>query len=149
MAPKLIENKKEQKDLQKQIEQVNDYKYKQSSKGSELIRKIVFAIIGSCWVLMFAKGEYQEVNMFLKITLVCSFVFLLLDVMHYLMDTCSYHFHAQNLEKSRSAEYLERVYKDADFHISQRSFSFFVLKVIACFAVSITFLIGMFIEFIV
>ena len=76
MAQELVENKKEQEDLQKQIEQVNDYKYKQSSKGSELIRKIVFAIIGSCWVLMFAKGEYQEVNMFLKITLVCSFVIL-------------------------------------------------------------------------
>lgn len=135
-------------DLQKEIEKVNKYKYDQSSKGSELIRKIVFAIIGSCWVMIFANGDYQEINIFLKVTIVCSFIYLLLDVMHYFLDTCSYHRHAQKMEQGVTWNYVEKIFKPADLHISQRSFIFFILKVIVCFIVSCTFLTGVFMEFV-
>lgn len=133
-------------DLQNEIKQAEKYKYDQSSKGSELIRKIVFAIIGSCWILMFANGKYQDTNIFLKVTIACSFIYLLLDVTHYLWDTCSYHAHAQNMVQCTSSDYFENVYKPADVKITQRSFVFFISKVAACFAVSAAFLLGMFIE---
>ena len=133
-------------DLQNEIKQAEKYKYDQSSKGSELIRKIVFAIIGSCWILMFANGKYQDTNVFLKVTIACSFIYLLLDVTHYLWDTCSYHAHAQNMVQCTSSDYFENVYKPADVKITQRSFVFFISKVAACFAVSAAFLLGMFIE---
>ena len=143
MEQKVVEDKI---DLQKEIEKVNDYKYKQSGKGSDLIRKIVFAIIGSCWILMFTKGKYQETNIFLKVTIACSFVYLLLDVLHYLLDTCSYHAHAQIMEQCTTSDYYENVYKPDDLKISRRSFGFFISKVAVCFAVSGAFLLGMFIE---
>lgn len=76
METKLTE--KEELLLKEKIQEANDYKYAQSSNGSRLIRKIVFAIIGSCWILMFAQGKYQEANVFLKITITCSFIYLLL-----------------------------------------------------------------------
>lgn len=133
-------------DLQNEIKQAEKYKYDQSSKGSELIRKIVFAIIGSCWILMFANGKYQDTNIFLKVTIACSFIYLLLDVTHYLWDTCSYHAHAQNMVQCTSSDYFENVYKPADVKITQRSFVFFISKVAMCFAVSAAFLLGMFIE---
>lgn len=132
--------------LKEEIDKVNKYKYSQSSKGSELIRKIVFAIIGSCWILIFAKGKYQDTNIFLKVTIACSFVYLLLDVIHYLWDTCSYHAHAQNLEQCTTDDYYKNVYKPDDMKITRRSFVFFISKVVACFAVSGAFLLGMFIE---
>ncbi len=143
-----MENEKKPKsdELEKARKEANEYKYKQSSKGSELIRKIVFLIIGSCWVLMFTKGKYHETNIFLKVTITCSFVYLLLDVMHYLWDTCSYHLHSQNLELCTTTDYLEHVYKPSDLQISKRSFIFFILKVIFCFIVSGAFLLGMFIN---
>lgn len=133
-------------ELEQKIKEANKYKYDQSSKGSELIRKIVFAIIGSCWLLMFVDGKYQETNVFLKVTIAFSFVYLLLDVMHYFWDTCSYHRHAQKMEQGTTTDYVERVYKPADLRISKRSFIFFVLKVSACFVVSFMFLLGMFIH---
>lgn len=144
METKLTE--KEELLLKEKIQEANDYKYAQSSNGSRLIRKIVFAIIGSCWILMFAQGKYQEANVFLKITITCSFIYLLLDVIHYFWDTCSYHHHAQNLELCTTTDYLEHVYKPAGLRIGRRSFIFFILKVMACFMVSGTFIIGMFIE---
>ena len=133
-------------ELQNKIKEVNEYKYNQSSKGSELMRKIVFAIIGSCWLMIFANGKYQETNIFLKATIACSFLYLLLDVLHYFWDTCSYYIHAQNLEQCETSDYLEHVYKPADKQITKRSFVFFVLKVIVCFSVSAAFLLGMFLE---
>jgi len=144
--PESVKEKSNGIDLQKEIDKVNGYKYSQSSKGSELIRKIVFAIIGSCWILMFANGKYQDTNVFLKVTIACSFIYLLLDVTHYLWDTCSYHAHAQNMVQCTSSDYFENVYKPADVKITQRSFVFFISKVAACFAVSAAFLLGMFIE---
>lgn len=144
MENKLTE--KEEQLIREKIKEANEYKYSQSSKGSELIRKIVFAIIGSCWVLMFAKGKYQDTNIFLKMTIALSFVYLLLDVMHYFWDTCSYHHHAQNMEQCTTSNYMEHVYKPADLRIGRRSFIFFTLKVIFCFLVSGAFLLGMFIE---
>ena len=144
--PESVIDKSNEIDLQKEIDKVNGYKYSQSSKGSELIRKIVFAIIGSCWILIFAKGKYQDTNIFLKVTIACSFVYLLLDVIHYLWDTCSYHAHAQNLEQCTTDDYYKNVYKPDDKKITRRSFVFFISKVAACFAVSGAFLLGMFIE---
>lgn len=144
MANQLTE--KEIEERQKNIDEANKHKYNQSSKGSELIRKIVFAIIGSCWILMFTKGKYQETNIFLKATIAFSFIYLLLDVVHYFWDTCSYYLHAQNMERCETMDYVRNVYKPEDQHISRRSFVFFVLKVIACFVVSCAFVIGMFIE---
>ena len=143
---KKIDHQEKKVDLKEEIKQAEKYKYDQSSKGSELIRKIVFAIIGSCWILMFAKGKYQDTNVFLKVTIACSFVYLLLDVIHYLWDTCSYHAHAQIMEQCTTSDYYEHVYKPDDLKISQRSFGFFIAKVALCFAVSGAFLLGMFIE---
>ena len=91
-------------------------------------------------------GKYQETNIFLKVTIACSFIYLLLDVTHYLWDTCSYHAHAQNMVQCTSSDYFENEYKPADVKITQRSFVFFISKVAACFAVSAAFLLGMFIE---
>ena len=144
--PESVKENNNAVNLKEEIDKVNGYKYSQSSKGSELIRKIVFAIIGSCWILIFAKGKYQDTNIFLKVTIACSFVYLLLDVIHYLWDTCSYHAHAQNLEQCTTDDYYKNVYKPADVKITQRSFVFFISKVVACFAVSGAFLLGMFIE---
>lgn len=131
---------------QKSIDEANRYKYNQSGKGSELIRKIVFAIIGSCWVLMFTKGKYQETNIFLKATIACSFFYLLIDVLHYFWDTCSYYLHAQNMERCTTVDYVKNVYQPADQYISKRSFIFFVSKIIVCSIVAGAFVLGMFID---
>lgn len=135
--------------LQESIKEANKYKYDQSSKASELIRKIVFAIIGSCWVLMFTQGQYHEANVFLKITIALGFIYLLFDVLHYFCDACSYHHHAQKMEEGATIDYLEKTYKPANLHISRRSFVFFVLKVSFCIAVSIAFLLGLLIKYII
>ena len=137
-------SRQEEQLRQKSIDEANKYKYSQSSKGSELIRKIVFVIIGSCWVLMFTKGKYQETNIFLKVTIACSFFYLLIDVLHYFWDTCSYYLHAQNMERCSTMDYVKNVYQPADQYISKRSFIFFVSKIIVCFIVSGAFILGMF-----
>ena len=61
--PESVKENNNAVNLKEEIDKVNGYKYSQSSKGSELIRKIVFAIIGSCWILIFAKGKYQDTFM--------------------------------------------------------------------------------------
>lgn len=137
----------EKKQIEDAIEKTSKYHYQQSSKASELIRKIVFAIIGSCWVLIFANnGKYQEINIFLKITIAVSFIYLLLDVLHYFLDSCSYYHYSWDIYKTRSIEYIKKVYLPRQEHLDRRSFGLFCAKIGVGFIVAITFVIGMFWE---
>lgn len=140
------EESKKQK-VEKYINETETYHYNQSSKASELIRKIVFAIIASCWVLIFADdGSYQQTNIFLKATIAVSFVYLLLDVLHYFLDTCSYYRYSTEILKSRSVEYIDKIYIPKKEHLDKRSFGLFCAKIGVGFVVAITFILGMFIE---
>ena len=140
------EESKTQK-VEKYIDETEKYHYNQSSKASELIRKIVFAIIASCWVLIFAdNGTYHQTNIFLKATIAVSFIYLLLDVLHYFLDTCSQYHYSTEILMSRSVEYIDKIYIPKKEYLDKRSFGLFCAKIGVGFVVAITFILGMFIE---
>ena len=89
-------------------------------------------------------GTYKYTNVFLKIAIACSFVYLLLDVLHYFWDSCSYYKHTQNIVKCESKDYIQKVYIPNREYIAKRSFVIFCLKALAFLLVSAMFLWGMF-----
>lgn len=76
--------------IKKELEECQNYHYNQSSKVSSLSRNIVFGIIGTSWVLIYANGSYKRPCLGIIIALGLSFVYLLLDLTHYFSDSCSY-----------------------------------------------------------
>lgn len=131
--------------IEKATQEAGNYQSQQSAKTSELIRKIVFAIIGSCWVLIFTEdGTYQDTNIYLQLAIAGSFVYLILDIVHYFWDTCSYYRNVQNISKCMTADYIQDVYIHEREYIAKRSFVIFCIKTLVCLIVAALFLSGMF-----
>lgn len=141
------EDNKEQikNEIKEFVNETSMYHYNQSSKASDLIRKIVFAIIGSSWALVFV-GNESTVNVFLKLTIATSFIFLLLDVLHYFLDSCTYFHYSWDIYKSQSMEYVQNVYLPRRERLDRRSFGLFCAKIAIGFIVAIVFILGIFFE---
>lgn len=138
---KILESYNKDTIERKQIE-CQDYHYSQSSKTSSLSRNIVFGIIGTCWVLIYANGSYHKPCLYIIITLGLSFVYLLLDLAHYFSDSCSYRNEYFRLERDKNTEgilYRHEEYMDG---VSKRSFHLLIAKFICVLIIAVIFLIG-------
>lgn len=124
--------------VKKELEECQGYHYSQSSKVSSLSRNIIYGIIGTGWVLIYADNQYHEPCTWLIIALGLSFVYLLLDLAHYFSDSCSYRREYFELEQKKNIEdheaYMNRV--------SKRSYHLLIAKFYSVLAIAVIFVIA-------
>lgn len=142
----LLKSKKMEADNQdpvkKELEECQGYHYSQSSKVSSLSRNIIYGIIGTGWVLIYADNQYHEPCTWLIIALGLSFVYLLLDLTHYFSDSCSYrreYFRLDQNKKTAGILYRHEEYMDG---VSKRSFHLLIAKFVCVLMIAVIFVIG-------
>lgn len=124
--------------IEKKLKECQEYHYSQSSKTSSLSRNIVYGIIGTCWVLIYADNKYHEPCWWIMITIGISFVYLLLDLAHYFSDSYSYKKEYFELEQKKNIEDHE-AYMNS---VSKRSFRLLTAKFICVLIIAVIFVIA-------
>lgn len=128
--------------IEEKLKECQTYHYSQSSKVSSLSRNIVYGVIGTCWIFIYADNRYHQPCTWLIIALGLSFFYLLLDLRHYFLDSCSYRREYFRLERDKKNEgilYRHEEYMDG---VSKRSFHLLVAKFICVLVIAIIFVIG-------
>ena len=89
------------KDLQKLLDECQNFHYAQSSKFSTLARTLVFGIIGTIWILSYSTNGFNPSNNCLLWSLIVSFLYLAVDECHYFWDSCFYRSGYLNFAKKK------------------------------------------------
>lgn len=126
------------KNIEEKKEECQNYHYSQSSKVSSLSRNIVYGIIATCWVFIYADNYYHKPCLLLIITMILCFLYLLLDIIHYFLDSCSYRNESFELSEGKNIELHEK-FMD---RVSKRSFYLLKAKFIAVLIIAVIFLLG-------
>lgn len=123
-------------------QELQGFMYSQSSKLSSVSRNLIFGILGTIWVLTFTGGKLTIPNPQLFYALLISILFMATDVLHYLMDSISYHRQQYKLDDYNTKEELVNIYnKDMD-RINKRSHNFVIGKTIILLFATIMFVWG-------
>ena len=128
----------EQQKQEKLQSECQEYHYSQSSKVSNLSRNIIYGIIGTCWILIYADNRYHEPCIWLTITMALCFIYLLLDLIHYFSDACSYRNEYFKLNYNTSVDRHETFMNT----VSKRSFHLLIAKFTSIIVIAIIFIIG-------
>lgn len=89
-------------DIQKLLDECQGFHYAQSSKFSTLTRTLVFGIIGTIWILSYSTNGFTPSNNCLLWSLIVSFLYLAVDLCHYLGDSCFYRREYFKFEKEKN-----------------------------------------------
>lgn len=128
--------------IEKKLEECQEYHYSQSSKVSSLSRNIVYGIIGTCWVLIYAENRYHEPCLWIVIALGLSFIYLILDLIHYFSDSCSYRCEYFRLSRDKNNEGIEYRHEEYMDIVSKRSFHLLIAKFVCVLIIAVIFIIG-------
>ena len=126
------------KDLQKLLDECQNFHYAQSSKFSTLARTLVFGIIGTIWILSYSTNGFNPSNNCLLWSLIVSFLYLAVDVCHYFWDSCFYRSEYFNFEKEKEIlKHDERMEERA-----RKSFNSLIAKFAILIIICILFIVG-------
>lgn len=143
-----LQSKDDCKAIEKKVEELQtelqQYMYSQSSKFSSVSRNLIFGIMGTIWAFSFAKGE-NLYNPWFLFSLLCCFIYLMLDVCHYFSDTNSYNKEQYVLDKCTTLDDLSKHDIVMD-KINKRSNKFIHGKFGILVTTSISFFIGAIIQ---
>lgn len=143
-----LQSKDDCKAIEKKVEELQtelqQYMYSQSSKFSSVSRNLIFGIMGTIWAFSFAKGE-NLYNPWFLFSLLCCFIYLMLDVCHYFSDTNSYNKEQYVLDKCTTLDDLSKHEIVMD-KINKRSNKFIHGKFWILVTTSISFFIGAIIQ---
>ena len=122
--------------------ELQGFMYSQSSKLSSVSRNLVFGILGTIWIMTYAEGKLTIPTPQLFYALLFSLLFMAVDVLHYFLDSISYHRQQYNLDTYKTFEELSYVYdRDMD-GINKRSHKFILWKTLVLMIASILFVWG-------
>lgn len=130
---------KEKEALQDELQ---GFMYSQSSKLSSVSRNLIFGILGTIWVMTFAGGKLTIPNPQLFYALLTSLLFMATDILHYLLDSISYHRQQYKLELYKTKEEIANIYNTEMDGINKRSHKFVIGKTVILFIASIMFIWG-------
>lgn len=118
----------------------------QSGKVSSISRMMIYAIIGTIWLLLSQEkdGLLFVDNKLLKCAIIASFVYLLVDITHYFIDACRYRYNSFKLDSNDLCDNCKlSLCKKALDNIAICSFIAVVIKFILVIVTSSVFLFGM------
>ncbi|MDE6112156.1 MAG: hypothetical protein K2G46_01900 [Bacteroidales bacterium] len=123
-----------------------DSQNEQSGKVSFTSRTIIYGIIGTIWILISTKEAScpNDINVLLVIAMIMSFIYLLLDISHYFIDSCRYRIESFRLDSANFDENykLNRCKTNMD-NIAVCSFMAVVFKYVLTLITAILFLLGL------
>ena len=134
----IVNSNDNNKDLQKLLDECQNFHYAQSSKFSTLARTLVFGIIGTIWILSYSTNGFNPSNNCLLWSLIVSFLYLAVDVCHYFWDSCFYRSEYFNFEKEKEVlKHDERMEERA-----RKSFKSLIAKFAILIIICILFIVG-------
>lgn len=125
------------------IEEGQGFYNAQSSKVSQNIRTLVMGIIAIIWVVSYKDGAFELPNTLLVVSLFISFGYLIIDILHYFLDSRFYYNKLISLEKHYGQKTYLKVYNQALIDHSKVSYYWIWAKVIVFAIIAILFIIGM------
>lgn len=142
------------KNIQKELEDYQasceESQSNQTGKVSSISRGIVYGIIATIWVLITAGDKFSlnNINLLLQISLILSFIYLVLDLTHYFVDALRYRFESFRLDKKDiSDEFKLNSCKSTLDNISIWSFIAVAFKYIITLAIVVVFVFGLLLYF--
>lgn len=137
----VMENTNED-EITKRKEECQNYHYKQSSKVSQLIRNIIYAIIGTIWVMIYKDPGVQSPGAMLTLTLGSCLLYLLVDLIHYFADACSYRVETFRLDRDCNREGILFRHEEYMDRVSKRSFIMLCVKFGLIILIAVIFVWG-------
>lgn len=128
--------------IDKRLEECQNYHYSQSSKVSALSRNIIYGMIGTCWVLIYSNNTFHKPCVGLIITLCLCFAYLLIDLRHYYSDSRSYRNEYFVLDANRTNENILNTHEDKMRQVSKRSYRWLKRKYNATLIIAGVFVIS-------
>ena len=136
----------EREELKKYQNSCESSKNTQSSKVSNISRSMVYAIIATNWVLLYIEDTPQicNLNYWLIWSVIFSFFYIFIDIIHYFVDTCEYVCLSKKLyDSSEDIATRVKIGQKEMKAISKYSFYAIIGKTVLTFITSIVFLIGL------
>jgi len=116
--------------------------YEQSTKVSNISRGIIYALIGTVWVISYVDGHFIFPRGWLLVTVIICLCFLLVDLVHYFVETCFYHREAHNVHNNRTDSYLP-IHNKRMIKRSRRSLGYIITKFSICLLAMASFIIDL------
>ena len=135
--------KETKENFEASIEEGQGFYNNQSSKVSQNIRTLVMGIIAIIWVVSYKDGAFELPNTLLVVSLFISFGYLIIDILHYFLDSCFYYNKLISLEKHYGQKVYLKVYNQELIKHSKVSYRWIWTKVIVFAIIAILFIIGM------
>lgn len=143
-ADKELEN-----EISERIDSCEHFHFVQSSKVSSISRNMIYGIVGTLWVLLYSPTDNKDAKSLCPVLLIAlcgSFIYLVVDLVHYFWDACNYRSEAFRIDDQREKEGILFRHDEFMAIVSKRSFFIFVLKFIMSVLVSVLFVIGIVIQ---
>lgn len=141
--PQRVGNKKIDFERKEKLEnELQGYRYSQSSKFSSVSRTLIFGIIGTVWTIILNSEKDSICHPFLTSSLILSIMYLTCDVHHYFKDCQNYVNRQFELCKASTNADLDNHDVIMD-EISKKSQCYIKWKYWLLWLSVITFLIGM------
>ncbi len=121
-------------------EELQGYYYGQSSKFSSVSRSLIFGILATIWVFIYTDGELSITNHVLLYALISGILYLVIDILHYFLDSLSYHKEQYRLDKYSNTEDIDNLHEPFMDSVNKRSFGFFITKFIVLSITSVLFI---------
>lgn len=135
--------KETKENFEASIEEGQGFYNTQSSKVSQNIRTLVMGIIAIIWVVSYKDGAFELPNILLVVSLFISFGYLIIDILHYFLDSRFYYNKLISLEKHYGQKVYLKVYNQELIKHSKVSYRWIWTKVIVFAIIAILFIIGM------
>ena len=138
----------QQDKVQRLLDECQGFHYSQSSKFSSLARSLVLGVIGTIWVISYTHNGFVLATNWLLASLISSFVYLAIDVIHYFSDACFYRKEYFRFKGERNNNDAITNHDNRMDGRSRKSFYAIVIKLIMLMIVCVLFLIGFCIQMI-
>lgn len=132
------------KNFEDSIEEGQGFYNAQSSKVSQNIRTLVMGVIAIVWLVSYKNGVFELPHWLLVTALFLSFIYLVIDILHYFRDSCFYYNKLISLEQNYGQKTYLKEYNHALIKHSKVSYRWIWAKVIVFAIIAILFLVGMF-----
>ena len=121
-------------------EELQGYYYSQSSKFSSVSRSLILGILATIWVFIYTDGKLSITNKVLLYALIAGILYLTIDILHYFLDSISYHREQYRLDEFKTTEDLNERHEPFMDGVNKRSYAFFITKFVVLCLTSILFI---------
>lgn len=115
----------------------------QSGTLSTVTRTTTGVILGTLWAICYKNQKIEIPNIWLLMSFISSMIFLVVELLHYLVDSIFYHNKSDEIVEGDENTDFDKIYDEVQRH-SKYSFCFLISKAIIVLSLCVIFVIGIF-----